>query len=153
MRKHELSLSVLPDVLQDLILIYTYNLPKKQIIKSLGVILDIADMQLPFFFLKERIWSWHYEKFLPNPLISFLPIEYYTGKYNDLFDEDSMFCLLIGLDFRRRNVRLFGSRERWMNRICNSWRAVEPLAAYYKMLLRTKKPIMKKRGPLIMKFI
>ena len=69
MREHELSLSVLPDVLQDLVLMYTYNLPKKQIMKSLRVILDIAEMQLPFFFLKERIWSWHYEKFLPNPLV------------------------------------------------------------------------------------
>ena len=153
MCKHELDLSVLPDVLQDLVLMYTYNYTKSQVCASLDVILDILDMQLPFFFLKDRIWSWHYEKFLPNPLVSFFPIEYYTGRYNDLFDEDSMFCLLLGLDFRRRNVKLFGSRKRWMSRICSSWRAVEPLAAYYKMLLRTKRPIMKKRGPLVTKFI
>ena len=40
---------------------YAYNLPKKQVVASLEVILDIIDMQLPFFLLKDRIWSWHYE--------------------------------------------------------------------------------------------
>ena len=153
MHKHELSLSVLPTDLQDLILMYTFNLPKKAITQSLDVMLDIAEMQLPFFFLRERIWSWHYEMFLPNPMFSFMPIEYYGGKYHDLFDEDSIFCFLIGLDFRRRNVRLFGSRERWLNRICNSWRAVAPLAAYYRHLLRTKNPILRKKGPLLAQYL
>ena len=153
MCKNSLKLSVLPDVLQDIVIMYAYNLPKVDVLRSLDIIMDIKDMQLPFFFFKQKIWSWHYKTFLPNPVFSFMPIEYYSGRYCDLFDDDAMYCLLIGLDFRRRNVKLFGSRDRWMNRICTSWRAVEPLAAYYKMLLRTKQKIMKKRGPLIMNFV
>ena len=153
MCENDLKLSVLPDVLQDIVIMYAYNLPKDVVLRSLHTILDIKDMQLPFFFFKQQIWSWHYKTFLPNPVFSFMPIEYYSGRYNVLFDDDAMYCLLIGLDFRRRDVRLFGSRDAWMNRICSSWRAVEPLAAYYKMLLRTKQQIMKKRGPLIMNFI
>ena len=153
MCKNELNLTVLPDVLQDLVLMYTYNLPKKQVVASLKVILGIIDMQLPFFLIKDRIWSWHYETFLPNPIRTFMPIEYYDGRYENLFEEDSMYCLLLGLDFRRRNVRRFGDRKRWFHRIVTNWRSVEPFSAYYKMLLRTKCRITKKRGPLVRRFI
>ena len=153
MCKTDVKLVELPDVLQDLVLLYAFNLPKHQVLESLDVILDIVDMQLPFFFFRQKIWSWQYNNFLPNPVFSFMPIEYYNGRFCELFDDDAMFCLLLGLDFRRKNVRLFGSREKWLDRIVTSWRCVEPLAAYYRMLLRTRTPIMKKRGPLIKHFV
>ena len=153
MCKDLIKLSILPDVLQDLVLKYAFNLPKDQVLGSLDVILDILNMHLPFFFFRRKIWSWHYNNFLPNPVFCFMPIEYYNGRFCELFDDDAMFCLLLGLDFRRRNVRLFGSRQRWLDRIVTSWRCVEPLAAYYRMLLRTTTPIMKKRGPLVELFI
>ena len=153
MCKTDVKLCSLPDVLQDLVLQFAFNLPKDQVLGSLQIILDIIDMQLPFFFFREKIWSWHYKHFLPNPVFRFLPIEYYNGRFCELFDDDAMFCLLLGLDFRRRNVRMFGSRQKWLNRIVTSWRCVEPLAAYYRMLLRTRAPIMKKRGALIRAFV
>jgi len=153
MCKNDPKLSSLPDVLQDLVLQFAFNLPRDQVLRSLQIILDIVDMKLPFFFFREKIWSWHCRKFLPNPVVSFMPIEYYNSRYNELFDDDALFCLLLGLDFRRRNVRLFGSRQKWLNRIVTSWRCVEPLAAYYRMLMRTPGQIMKKRGALIQMFV
>ena len=70
-----------------------------------------------------------------------------------VFDDDAMFCLLLGLDFRRRSVKMFGSRQRWLDRIMRSWKCVEPFGAYYKMLLRSQGPIMKQRGPLVSLFV
>ena len=153
MCKNDVKLSVLPAVLQDLVLEFAFNMPRDKILTSLAVVLDIVDMNLPFFFFRDKIWSWHYNIFLPNPVFNFMPIEYYNGRFCELFDDDAMFCLLLGLDFRRRNVRMFGSRQKWLNRIVTSWRCVEPLAAYYRMLLRTRAPIMKKRGALIRAFV
>ena len=153
MCKSDVKLSILPDVLQDLVIQYAFNMPKDQVLKSLQTILDILDMELPFFFFREKIWSWEFNVFLPNPVFSFMPIEYYNGRYCELFDDDAMYCLLLGLDFRRKNVKMFGSRQKWLNRIVTSWRCVEPLAAYYRMLLRTRSPIMKKRGPLVHMFV
>ena len=153
MCKNDLHLSVLPDDLQDLVFKFAYGLPKDQVLCSLYAILDIIDMQLPFFFFRKKIWSWDLKRFLHNPIWVFEPMEYYQCNFNSLFDEDAMYCLLIGLDFRRKNVRLFGSREKWLSRICTSWRAVEPFAAYYRMLMRSKSPIMKKRGILIRGYI
>ena len=153
MCKSDVKLSILPDVLQDIVLQFAFNMPRDQVLKSLSVVLDILDMNLPFFFFREKIWSWHYNVFLPNPVFSFMPIEYYNGRFCELFDDDAMYCLLLGLDFRRKNVKMFGSREKWFGRIVTSWRCVEPLAAYYRMLLRTRSPIMKKRGPLVHMFV
>ena len=153
MCKNDPKLSSLPDVLQDLVLQFAFNMPKDQVLGSLRVIMNIVDMKLPFFFFREKIWSWHCKHFLPNPVFDFMPIEYYNGRYNELFDDDALFMLLLGLDFRRRNVRMFGSRQKWLNRIVTSWRGVEPLAAYYRMLMRSRGPIMKKRGPLIRAFV
>ena len=132
---------------------FAFDMPKQVVLDSLSIILSIIDMDLPFFFFRKRIWSWRYATFLPNPVFSFLPIQYYSGRYADLFDDDALYCLLLGLDFRRRNVRMFGSRQKWLDRIVTSWRSVEPLAAYYKMLIRTRGPIMKQRSPVITAFI
>ena len=149
----DVNFSVLPSVLQDLVLDFAFNLPKTDVLESLNVILSIIDMDLPFFFFRESIWSWHYNKFLPNPVFSFMPIHYYNGIYSELFDDDALCCLLLGLDFRRRNVRMFGSRQRWLDRIIRCWRCVEPFAAYFKMLLRSKTPIMKQRSAFIKRFV
>jgi len=153
MCKSDLKLSVLPDVLEQLVLDFAFNLPKQAICDSLDIILSIVEMDLPFFFFRPKIWSWEFAKFLPNPVFVFMPIEYYNGLYSELFDDDALYCLLLALDFRRKNVKMFGTRQRWLNRILWSWRTIEPFAAYYKMLLRSRTPIMKQRSPFITRFI
>ena len=145
----ELKLSGLPAVLEQLVIDYAFNLPKTQVLDSLNIIMSIREMHLPFFFFRESIWSWHYARFLPNPVYSFMPIHYYNGVYCGVVDDDALCCLLLGLDFRRRNVKMFGSRQRWLDRIITCWRCVEPFAAFFKMLLRSKTPIMKQRSPFI----
>ena len=144
----DLKLGVLPEVLQNLVLEFAFNLPKQAIVDSLRIILGIIDMALPFFFFRDKIWSWHYRRWLPSPLVSFMPIEYYNHEYGELFDDDALYCLLLSLDFRRKNVRMFGSRQRWLDRIVMSWRSVEPFAAFYRMLMRSRTPIMKRTCPL-----
>ena len=153
MCKNDVKLSVLPAVLQDVVLQFAFNMPRDKILTSLAVVLDIVDMNLPFFFFRKKIWSWHYNIFLPNPVFSFMPIDYYNGRYCELFNDDALYCFLLGLDFRRKNVKMFGSRQTWLNRIVTSWRCVEPLAGFYRMLLRSRTPIMKKRGPLVQMFV
>ena len=134
----------LPLDLQDLVLQFTYNMRRSEVVESLEQILIIKQMRLPFFFFRDRIWSWHYAMFLPNPVDHFMPIVYFGGSYRDIFDTDAFFSLLIGLDFRRKKVKRFGSRERWLDRMLCSWDMVLPFSSFYKMLLRSKTPIMKR---------
>jgi len=143
-----MEFSALPDVLQDLVCLFCFNLPLKAVRDGVNKILEIKDMDLPFFFFRDKIWSWEDKCFYPSPTKVWMPIEYFGGMYRDLFDEDRMFYLLLSLDFRRRTVRMFGNREAWLNRFSTSWRSLEPFAAYYKMLLRTKDNVLKQNSTL-----
>ena len=144
-----MKISVLPTDLQDLVMLFCYNLPLDAVRNGVNMILDIKDMGLPFFFFREKIWSWEYKRFLPTPIKKWMPIEFYGGMYRDLFDDDCLFYLLLCLDFRRRRVRMFGSRQQWFNRFAYSWRSFEPFAAYYRMLLRSREPVLKPNSPLL----
>ena len=139
--------------LQDLVLQFAYNMRRTDVLDSLEQILDIKDLQLPFFFFRDRIWSWHYASFLPNPVEQFLPIDYFGGSYSDIFDTDAFWSLLIGLDFRRKKVKCFGSRLRWLDRMLCSWEMVVPFSSFFKMLLRSKTPIMKVRRSRVRMYI
>ena len=142
------NISVLPTDLQDLVMLFCFNLPLSAVRNGVDMILDIKDMSLPFFFFREKIWSWEYSRFLPSPTKEWMPIEYFGGFYRDLFDDDSLYYLLLCLDFRRRSVRMFGGRQQWLDRFSHSWRSFEPFAAFYKMLLRTNQTVLKLHSPL-----
>ena len=140
------NLCFLPPELVDLVCLFAYNIPHKSVLRSVNQMCCILDMRMPFFFFRRVIWSWHYSKFLPSPFVEFLPIEYY-GNYAALFDEDVLFYFLLCLDFRRRKVRVFGPRGRWLDRFLSSWHTYEPFGAYYKMPLRSKTPVLKNNSP------
>ena len=135
----------LPPDLQNIVCMFAYNTTLALVKRSVAIYLVIRSMNLPFFFFKLRIWCWHERKFIKNPLDEFVPIETVGGRIGDLFDDDGMYCFLLALDFRRKKVKMFGSRERWLHRLASNWCTVEPFAAYYRMLLREGEPFMKKR--------
>ena len=134
----------LPLVLQDIVYMFAYNLPKTAVQYNLQTLLEINSWQLPFFFFRTKIWSWHWKTFLPNPCKEFMPIEYYCGTFRAIFDEDAVYCFLLGLDFRMRNVRAFGNRAQWERRILQSWRHMDSLANFYWMVMRSKTRVLRK---------
>ena len=136
------KVSELPAVLQDLVYMFAWNLPKDQVQHSLRVYMEIETWKLPFWFFNK--WSWHYNRYLNNPLKTFMPIEYYGGKYRELFNEDAVYCFFLGLDFRMKNVRLFGNRRLWEMRILESWRVMDSVASFYRMLMRSKTRVLRK---------
>jgi len=147
------DLTLLPPVLVNIVMGYAYNVSLDSVKDSLGLYMVLKSMRLPFFFYRDTVWNWHDRIFHENPLKVFLPIEYFGGRVRDLFDDDAMYCFLLGLDFRKRKVRMFGSRERWLHRLNTNWCTVEPFAAYYRMLMRSEYNVMKKRTENILKFI
>ena len=144
MCKNDPKVHDLPTDLQQLVYMFAFNLPKHDVQCSLNTFLEIREWELPFFFFRDQIWSWHCKEFLPSPLKVFLPIEYYGGSFREIFDADSVYCFLLALDFRMRNVRKFGNRQRWENRILLSWRVMDSLASYYWMLMRSKTRVLRR---------
>jgi len=145
MCKSDPKVDDLPLDLQQLVYMFAFNLPKSAVQGSLHTVMEISRWNLPFFFFREKIWSWHWKEFLPSPLKVFTPIEYYGGSFRELFDDDAIYCFLLGLDFRMRNVRKFGNRRVWEDRILTSWRVMDSLAAYYWMIMRSKTRVLRKQ--------
>ena len=82
---------------------------------SLKCYLQIMCFRVPEHLLKRRIYSPKYRRVLPNPLFVFEPIQNF-GSYRDLFDWSTVYMLLWQLDFRRKIVRVYGSRGSWHTR-------------------------------------
>ena len=135
----------LPSVLQNIVCMYAYNTTLAGVKTSLALYRVVKSMHLPFFFFKSQIWCWDAREFIKSPMKAFVPIETIGGSIAELFDDDGMYCFLLALDFRRKKVKMFGSRERWLHRLASNWCTVEPFAAYYRMLLREDEPVMRKR--------
>ena len=89
MCKNDPKVCELPSVLEELVYMFAWNLPKKPVQASLITYSEIKEWELPFWFFHDRIWSWHYNCYLDSPLKSFMPIEYYGGRYKELFNEDA----------------------------------------------------------------
>ena len=143
MQEKEPQISDLPIVLQDLVLSFAYDEHKWVIKRELETLLEIKSWRLPFWFIEPVIWSWHYRRYVTTPLISYVPMKYCGHKYRDLFDLDVIHSFLLALDFRVKNVRCFGSRELWQTRILESWRCLDSLSSFYKMLLRSKTRVLR----------
>ena len=89
-----MDFQALPDVLQDLVCLFCFNLPLKAVRNGVDKILEIKDMNLPFFFFRDKIWSWEDKCFYPSPTKVWMPIEYFGGMYRDLFDDDTVFDMI-----------------------------------------------------------
>ena len=135
----------LPSDLQNIVCNFAYNTTLGGVKRSLAVYMVVRSMNLPFFFYKAKIWCWDAREFIKSPMKAFVPIETIGGSIAELFDDDGMYCFLLALDFRRKKVKMFGSRDRWLHRLASNWCTVEPFAAYYRMLLREDEPVMRKR--------
>ena len=141
MRKKEPQISDLPIVLQDLVISFAYDEHKWVIKSELETLLEIKSWRLPFWFLDSMVWS------CTSPLISYVPMKYCGHSYRVLFDLDVIHSFLLALDFRMKNVRCFGSRELWQTRILESWRCLDSLSSFYKMLLRSKTRVLRMNTP------
>ena len=147
-----LSISHLPAVLQDIVVSFAYDKTIKEVNECIDVLLSIRKMRLPAFFTQEVVWSWSTDEFVVNPLVKFEHIDTVSGDYSSLFNFDALYCFLDALDFRKREVRQFGSRREWLQRLFSAWETVSPLSAFFRVILRAKNPT-KKRNSVIRRYI
>ena len=146
MCKNTLKLSDLPHELSNLIVQFAFGMPESAVRRDLDTILMIKSWDLPFWFLERRVWSWRDRTFLPSPLTRYMPIVFFGGQFRELFNIDTIWSFLLALDFRRKNVRAFGSRAVWQARLSQSWEIMDTLSCFYKMLLHSKTHVLRKHS-------
>ena len=81
--------------LQDLVMLFAWNVPMRSVKNTFAVLSELESMDVPWFFLRGRVWSWHYHRHMPSPTIIFMPLEYFSGSGG--FDQPRCCVLLFVL--------------------------------------------------------
>ena len=120
--------------LADIVCDFAFKCRYSEVFYSLRWYLKILCFRFPEHLMNRRLYSPKYRRVLPNPLIVFEPIQNF-GSYRDLFDWSTVYMLLWQLDFRRKIVRVYGSRGSWHTRFALDWKNVLEFVIYYRTLV------------------
>ena len=120
--------------LADIVCDFAFKCRYRAFFYSLKQYLAIRCFHVPDHCLSSRLYSPVYRTLCRNPLIVFEPIENF-GSYRELFDWDTIYMLLWQLDFRRRTVKVYGSRGSWHLRFSFDWKSVLDFIVYYRTLV------------------
>ena len=109
-----MNFTVLPCVLQDLVLDFAFKITKKELDEDFETIRIVKSWDLDPMFVRNRVWIREQWCFQDNPLQIYIPLQKLENEFS-MFDMCLVFELLDRLDFRKRNVRCMGPRDKWIN--------------------------------------
>ena len=138
-----MSFKQLPNDLKNIISDFCYKTSWLETKKSLQICEEVKMLDISPLFLRRQMWSWAYLQFLPNPLSVFEPINRYTGRWSDMIDWHCVNELLFRLDYRRRVVRLAGTRHEWFTKFKSNWMNIGMFDAFYRIIINSGLPCFK----------
>ena len=126
-----MSFCELPDVLQDLVTDFAWKMPAKIIQGNIIDILTIKNFNLPMLFYKLYVFDRRTCRYINNPLVIYEPF----WELKEVFNTFHIQELLYNLDFRKRNVKVAGSRHFWLQSFEEHYHNIVQFGMFYKMLL------------------
>lgn len=133
----------LPKDLKNIICGFAYNCKWFVVEKDLEMCEVLKNMDLSSVFVRREMWSKAYRQHILNPLLVFHPITMFDGFWGDLIDWHAVEELLFRLDFRRKFVRGFATRDEWRVKFIDNWESIRQFDGFYRFLLCTRVPCFK----------
>ena len=127
----------LPKVLKNIVSEFAFGCSWVETEESLQMCEKIAALSISPVFLRREMWSWTYGAFKPNPLLVFEPIRRFTGRWCDMIDWHAVNELLYRLDYRRKLVRVGGTRHQWFERFKENWLNVCLFDSFYRLMMNS----------------
>ena len=138
-----MSFEELPKVLKNLVCEFAFATSWRQTRKSLEMCEKVANYGFSPLFLRRQMWSWACGTFFPSPLVVFRPISRLTGRWSDMIDWHAVNELLYRLDYRRKVVRMGGTRHQWFEKFRADWLNVRQFDQFYRVILHSTIPCFK----------
>ena len=138
-----MSFERLPKVLKNLVCEFGFGVDWETTHSNLEMCEKIASFHISPVFLRLQMWSWSHGNFLPNPLVVFRPIQQFTGRWSDMIDWHAVNELLYRLDFRRKFVRVAGTRHEWFQKFRNNWLNICLFDSFFRVMLHSAIPCFK----------
>jgi len=138
-----MSFNKLPKVLKNVVCDFAFTCNWQETESCLQMCEQIASYKISPVFLRLQMWSWTYGTFMPSPLRVFEPISRFTGRWSDMIDWHAVNELLWRLDYRRRLVRVGGTRHAWFTKFRENWLNVRLFDSFYRVMLHSPLPCFK----------
>ena len=136
-KNEQMSFVQLPKVLKNVVCEFAFVCNWCETEKSLQMCETIASLDISPVFLRVKMWSWSYAMFVPSILYVFEPICRFTGRWGDIIDWHAVNELLYRLDYRRRLVRVGGTRHQWFERFKENWLNVCLFDSFYRLMMNS----------------
>ena len=132
-----MSFSAIPKELQNLICLFAWKTDIDTVCRRVDAILVLKTYHLPANFYRAMVWSWIDMRFVVCPLVKFCPIE----DFNSFFNVPLIKNILYTLDFRKRPVKMLGSRWDWLRAFDEHWSNFVQFGIFYSVLQKTRRNI------------
>ena len=138
-----MSFEKLPKVLKNVVCEFAFDCNWAKTGSSLRMCEKIASYKISPVFLRPQMWSWSFGEFLPTPLDVFLPIHQFTGRWSDIVDWHAVNEMLYRLDYRRKFVRIAGTRREWFQKFRENWLNICLFDQFFRVMLHSTIPCFK----------
>ena len=132
-----MSFGTIPTDLQNLICLFAWKTNIDTVSSRLDAILVLKTYHLPANFYRALVWSWIETRFVTCPLVEFSPL----GDFNSFFNTPLIKSILYTLDFRKRPVKMLGSRWDWLRSFDEHWSNFVQFGIFYSILQKTRRNI------------
>ena len=122
-----MNISFLPRDISNLICLFCWDAPFELCVERSEIVYEALSFRIPDFLIRQVRYDWRTFQIITGGLLKFDPY----CKPSEFFREDVIFLILSLLDFRRKNVRLYGSRLQWLKRIVLDWRSVVDFSQFF----------------------
>ena len=138
-----MGFDALPLDLKNIVSDFAYSVSWLHMVRDLKMCEIVQEMDISGVYLRHDMWSTRYGSHRPNPLRCFEPICNYTGLWKDIIDWHAVKELLYRLDFRRKFVKVGGTRAEWFGKFQRNWLSIGTFDSFYRFLLCTRVPCFK----------
>ena len=132
-----MSFQTLPKVIKNVICDFAFCSNWEKTSDSLQMCEKLLSYDISPLFLRLQMWSCFYKRYMPSPFLVFEPIEHFD-RWSDIVDWNAVNELLHRLDYRRKFVKIGGTRTEWFDKFRKNWTAVRMFDAFYRVLLHSR---------------
>ena len=136
-----MDFTALPDVLQDIVCVFAYGITKKEVESDLDTIREIKSWKLPSMFIENFVFDHNFGCYVVTPLDRYYPLAQLSS-YKQMFDHYRIEQVVERLDFRKKQVKVWGNRWQWM-KFLKDWTFYGLFAEFYRNMLKSGRQVVK----------
>ena len=137
----KMDFTALPDVLQNMVCAFAFGITKKEVERDLITIREIKQWKLPSNFFEKFVFDKNLQCYVVTPLSRYFPLTELSN-CKVLFDYYRIGQVIERLDFRKKQVKFWGTRWQWKE-FLKDWTFYGLFAEFYRNMIKNGRQVVK----------